>query len=236
MVILLPELDPAKEEHAYLRRYKRDHFAHGASSVNLLYGVSALQVCLLLLGRREEVVRLSQRIHAHIAPEEVRARELLQSKASPEGTDTAALLTFEIFREEVMPLGARAAQAVGLNETFAGLLTMWGPVPVGWRSRTKVTKLTEYYRVLGNPRKDVSLQGLTGLQGDKASERLFTLCRLLIMLFTDQLMFANRLPGVERLEEAAISESMVSERIPTYQSAVEDLLESKRKECSSRWF
>ena len=141
MAILFPELDPAKEEHAYLRRYKRDHFAHVKSTVNLLYGVSALQVCLLSLGRREEVVRLSQRIHAHIAPEEVRALELLQSGASPEGAETAALLALEIFREEVMPLGARAAQAVGSNETFAALLTMWGPVPVGWRSRTKVAKL-----------------------------------------------------------------------------------------------
>jgi hypothetical protein len=236
MAKLLPELDPAKEEHAYLRRYKRDHFADNPSTVNLLYGVSALQVCLLSLGRLEEVVRLSQEIRISIGPEEARARELLQSKAAPEGTDTAALLTFEILREEIMPLGARAAHSMGLNETFAGLLTMWGPVPVGWRSRTKVTKLTGYYRVLGNPRKDVLLQGLTGLQGDKASERLFGLCRVLIMLFTDQLMFANRLPGVERLEEAAISKSMVSERIPVYQSAVEELLESKRRECSSQWF
>jgi hypothetical protein len=55
-----------------------------------------------------------------------------------------------------------------------------------------------------------------------------------MMLLTDQLMFTNRLPGVERLEEATISESMVSERNPVYQSAVEKLLESKRRECSSQ--
>jgi hypothetical protein len=118
MAKLLPELDPAKEEHAYLRRYKRDHFADNPSTVNLLYGVSALQVCLLSLGRLEEVVRLSQEIRIRIGPEEARARELLQSKAAPEGTDTAALLTFEILREEIMPLGARAAHSMGLNEIF----------------------------------------------------------------------------------------------------------------------
>jgi hypothetical protein len=123
-------------------------------------------------------------------------------------------LAFEIFREEVMPLGARAAHSLDLDETFAGLLSMWGPVPVGWRSRTKVNKLAEYYRVLGNTRKDVLLQGLIGLQGDDASKRLFGLCRALIMLFTDQLMLTNQLPGAVRLKEAHISESMVSERIP----------------------
>src|SRR5258708_16139607 len=183
----IPELDPASEKHAYLKRYKRARFGSDKPMVNFLYDVSALQASLVTLGRSAEAIRIAYAVRPHV----------------PQDT----LLAYEILREEVISAGAYAAGSDEPNDTGRDLLTTWGETPFGWRSRTSPKKLAGYYSILGS-KKDVALEGLDGLHGKEALDRLFTLGRYLLMLFTDRIILMYGLAGVDRLLHSRLTPRM----------------------------
>jgi hypothetical protein len=206
---MLQELDPQHESHAYLRRYKRARYGRWQPRANSLYELSALQACLLSLGRRNEVIALALAIRPLISEQD--------------------LLASEVLRQEVLSLGAYAARLDGNTEMVDDLLRSWGSVPFGWRSRTSPRELARYYAVVGTE-EDVVFQGLADLHGAKASERLLTLCRYWLWLLTDHLILLYQLPLVEHLQKANITETMVLDKIAICQPVVEQLLELKRRE------
>ena len=170
----IQEIHFEAEDHEFLREYKRRRFVQPRSLVQFLYDISALQASLICLSRFEEVIRLAQLVRPHV----------------PDGESTSDRLAKEIFGEEIVSLGAYAARVTRREDAAAEMLGYWGNKAFGWRSRTRPHEMSSYYEIMCSS-KDVVLVGLDGLVGEDASERLFTLCRALLLVLTDYVILGS---------------------------------------------
>jgi hypothetical protein len=217
--LLIPELDPYHETHAYLRSYKEARLGHWQASVTPLSELSELQVFLLCLDRRTEVLAITLAVRPLIAD-----HDDWQTK---EGH--ARSWAREIFRAELLSLGAYAAKLDQKDEVVQDLLRGWGPKIFGWRARSKPADIEKNYKIAGSS-KDPLLKHLDNLHGEEASKRLHFLCRQWMWLLTDHLIVTHRLAGVELLERVGVTQSMILSRAAVCEPIIKQLLELKRLE------
>lgn len=205
----LPQLDPQIEEHAFLRRYKRARYERWRPAGNSMYELAVLQACLFSLGRLQEITELA------IAMQPLVPREII--------------FAWEVFRTEVLSIGAYAAQSRGKYDEANQLLADWGTSAFGMFSRVGPNDLAKDYAIVGSA-DDELLQGIETLRDAHATGRLIDSCRRSIWLHTHLLVLRNRLAGVEKLDRAGVSESKILETIAICEPVLVHLLEVKRRE------